>query len=206
MQIQPRFKTLSFVQPLLEYPCLIWDPFIAKNRVNVKRFASQLCLKRQDSEYPKCWTFEIVNNLAVFQEAPLKVSYSYSTHHVHELSFSNLACIYLCTRVLARPVQYPTVIFTPHSSPVILNSMCVGLLLMVHVLVLILTCTSKFYDCTFGLLFLLMCTLLSRKLPNFNIVVMIIHCAGLCFKCKVSMHGLVPLKAVWESHSAWEWG
>lgn len=165
----------------------------------MKRFASRLCLKRRDSEYPKCWTFEIVNNLAVFQEASLEssmVSYPYSTQHVHELSlFCNLACIYLCTRVLARPVQYPTVIFTPRGSRVKLNICAIsGYRIIVDgVLVLILTCTPRFYDSTFGLLLLLMWTLLSKKLQNFNIIVMIIHCAGLCFKCKVSMHGLVPL-------------
>lgn len=68
-----------------------------------------------------------------------------------------------------------------------------GRVIVDGVLVLNLTCTSWFYDSTFGLLLLLMWTSLSRKLQNFNIIVMIIHCAGLCFKCTVSMHGLVPL-------------
>lgn len=164
----------------------------------MKRFASRLCLKRRDSEYPKCWTFEIVNNLAVFQEASLEssmVSYPYSTQHVHELSFCNLACIYLCTRVLAIG-QCSIPLSFLHPTGVVLNSIYVqsqGRIIVDGVLVLILTCTPQFYDNTFGLILLLMWTLLSKKLQNFNIIVMIIHCAGLCFKCKVSMHGLVPL-------------
>lgn len=72
-----------------------------------------------------------------------------------------------------------------HPTGVVLNSIYVqsqGRIIVDGVLVLILTCTPRFYDSTFGLLLLLMWTLLSRKLQNFNIIVMIIHCAGFVFQ------------------------
>lgn len=114
------------------------------------------------------------------------------------------------------------VIFTPHRSHVKLslvprppvkglgvgrdyvklNLMCVGLLLMVSWFWFWLA-PHTFITVLLGFYFGLCCPENYKMLISLSWLSIVL---ALCFKCKVSMHGLVPLKAVWESHSAWEWG
>ena len=99
----------------MEYGSLVWDPFSAKDcdiLEGVQRFASRVCLKTWQCEYPdmlealelptlktrrkvqKLTTmYKFVNNLAVFPVSSSlfqPVHNPYSTRYTHNMSYHNI--------------------------------------------------------------------------------------------------------------------
>ena len=106
---------ISLVRPHMEYGSLVWDPFSAKDcdiLEGVQRFASRVCLKTWQCEYPdmlealelptlktrrkvqKLTTmYKFVNNLAVFPVSSSlfqPVHNPYSTRYTHNMSYHNI--------------------------------------------------------------------------------------------------------------------
>ena len=99
----------SFIRPHMEYAAAVWDLFLNKDidlLEDTQKFALQVCTKSWSSSYDEllsrtglpslqerrcqfklCQTFNIVNSLAFFPEAPLQNrTLSYSSRTVHKQS------------------------------------------------------------------------------------------------------------------------
>ena len=106
---------ISLVRPHMEYGSLVWDPFSAKDcdiLEGVQRFASRVCLKTWQCEYPDMlealelptlktrrkvqkltMMYKFVNNLAVFPVSSSlfqPVHNPYSTRYTHNMSYHNI--------------------------------------------------------------------------------------------------------------------